>query len=213
MKEEIIKLQMSDIIIDTTIQQRVKLNEATIRDYTMRLNAGDKFPPVVVFDDGSAKYLSDGFHRIKAYEKAGKTEIPTEVRKGGKRDATLYAVESNASHGLPRTNRDKRKAVTTLLDDFEWSKRSTRDIANKAIVSHTMVENILKKRKKDAGNGCQQKDDVSLEDLKKILEGNVEGLLDILRNSIMDSPNVIAVIDNVMSYCRALKKELKTTSK
>jgi hypothetical protein len=38
------------------------------------------------------------------------------------RDAILYAVGANASHGLKRTNRDKRNAVL-LLKDLEWGRR------------------------------------------------------------------------------------------
>jgi hypothetical protein len=47
----------------------------------------------------------------------GLAKISADVREGSRRDAILYAVGANASHGLKRTNRDKRNAVRVLLKD------------------------------------------------------------------------------------------------
>ena len=54
----------------------------------------------------------------------GLAKISADVREGSRRDAILYAVGANASHGLKRTNRDKRNAVMVLLKDPEWSDRA-----------------------------------------------------------------------------------------
>jgi len=48
----------------------------------------------------------------------GLTKISADVREGSRRDAILYAVGANASHGLKWTNRDKPNAVMVLLKDF-----------------------------------------------------------------------------------------------
>jgi hypothetical protein len=53
----------------------------------------------------------------------GLAKISADVCEGSRRDAILYAVGANASHGLKRTNRDKRNAVRVLLKDPEWSRR------------------------------------------------------------------------------------------
>jgi hypothetical protein len=53
----------------------------------------------------------------------GLAKISADAREGSRRDATLYAVGANASHGLKRTNRDKRNAVMVLLNDPEWGRR------------------------------------------------------------------------------------------
>ena len=53
----------------------------------------------------------------------GLAKISADVREGSRRDAILYAVGANASHGLKRTNRDKRNAVMVLLKDPEWGRR------------------------------------------------------------------------------------------
>ena len=39
--------------------------------------------------------------------------------KGTQRDAILWSISANATHGLRRTNEDKRRAVTRLLQDPE----------------------------------------------------------------------------------------------
>jgi hypothetical protein len=53
----------------------------------------------------------------------GLAKISADVREGSRRDAILYAVGANASHGLKRTNRDQRNAVMLLLKDPEWGRR------------------------------------------------------------------------------------------
>jgi hypothetical protein len=99
---------------------------------------------VVVFsDDDSASYwLADGFHRFEAAQKAGRAFIKAEIREGGKREAILFAVGANASHGLRRRNIDKRNSVLKLLKDEEWSQWSDREIAKQCKVDHKTVARI-----------------------------------------------------------------------
>jgi transposase-like protein len=54
----------------------------------------------------------------------------------------MYAVGANAAHGLRRTNADKRRAVTMLLDDDEWGQWSDSAIARQCGVSHTFVATV-----------------------------------------------------------------------
>ena len=51
----------------------------------------------------------------------------------------IASLGANGSHGLPRTNADKRRAVEILLRDPEWSQWSDREIARRACVHHQMV--------------------------------------------------------------------------
>jgi len=81
----------------------------------------ESLPPVVVFYDGTAYWLADGFHRVAAHVKAGRESVLADVRQGHRRDAILHSVGANAAHGLRRTNADKRRAVEILLRDEEWS--------------------------------------------------------------------------------------------
>src|SRR6476661_4358033 len=121
MMSEILTLPLDAISINGGTQSRVSLNEATVAEYAEFIRLGGDLPPVIVFEDGSSIWLADGFHRFHAHRAAGAMEIACDVRPGTKRDAILFSVGANASHGLRRTNEDKRRAVMTLLNDAEWS--------------------------------------------------------------------------------------------
>ena len=121
------------------IQQRAESNKHVIREYSDMLQNGATFPPVVTFSDGTDYWLADGFQRCEASLKAGQKVIQAEVRQGTRRDALLYAASANATHGLRRTNADKRRAVATLLQDDEWREWSDRVIARHCGVDHKFV--------------------------------------------------------------------------
>lgn len=125
---------------DGGTQSRAAINEATVAEYAEAMTDPDcVFPPVTVYFDGSEYWLADGFHRLAAWERIGRTEIPAEVRQGDRRRAILHSVAANSAHGLRRTNDDKRRAVLTLLEDAEWSQWSDREIARRCAVHHEMV--------------------------------------------------------------------------
>lgn len=128
-----------DRIKDCGAQMRVEMRPETINDYVTDMLAGAVFPPVVVFFDGSDYWLGDGFHRVEAARKIERDTILADVRQGTERDAILHGVGSNASHGLRRTQADKRRAVERLLKDPEWAKWSDRKIAEVAKVDHKTV--------------------------------------------------------------------------
>ncbi len=124
---------------DGGTQSRAQLYDSVVSDYADQIGAGATFPPVVVFFDGASYWLADGFHRHAAHVSLGLTEIDADIRQGTRRDAILFSVGANASHGLRRTNDDKRRAVMVLLNDPEWSKWSDREIARAAAVGNKFV--------------------------------------------------------------------------
>lgn len=132
-------LNIDRIRIDGGTQSRVQLNQDTVDEYAEAYKAGASFPAVIVFFDGTDRWLADGFHRYFGAKKAGLEKIFEEVIPGTQRDAVLYSLKANATHGLKRTNADKRKAVEMLLNDPEWSTWSDNKIAQAAGVSHTFV--------------------------------------------------------------------------
>jgi len=110
-----------------------------VNEYAEAMKAGSEFPPVVVFHDGETHWLADGYHRHAAATSAKAETITADVRQGALRDAVLYAAGANATHGLRRTNDDKRRAVETLLRDAEWSQWSDNEIARRCGVSQPFV--------------------------------------------------------------------------
>jgi len=135
-------LKLSQIRIDGGTQPRVAIDEDHVADLVAAIAAGVDLPPADVYFDGTAYWLADGFHRYHAHSKAGLTTLPVHVHKGTKRDAILFSVGANTSHGLKRSNADKAKAVTTLLNDKEWGEWSNKKIAELAGVSEYMVRSI-----------------------------------------------------------------------
>ncbi len=134
---------------DGGTQMRAGLDEATVAEYfeAMRIAEGwGLFPPITVFHDGENYWLADGFHRYAAAIQAfgASYSAPCDIRAGTQRDAMLHAASANASHGLRRTNADKRRAVLALLQDPEWSQWSDGEIAKRCAVSQPFVSGLRK---------------------------------------------------------------------
>lgn len=143
-------LELSKIKTHEASQAREEINESKIAEYAEHITNGGSFPPIIVFYDSTNYWLADGWHRLIATKRVGCLTILEEVHVGGQRDALKYALGANSKHGLPRTNADKRKAVGIALNDAEWSKLPTREIAEMCNVSHTMVAELQKPAKKDS---------------------------------------------------------------
>ena len=142
-EEKILKdIPIAEINRDKATQQRVKLNPETVAEYAEAMEMGDKFPPIKVKFDGSSYHLYDGFHTTEAAYSIKRTTITAEVTEGTQRDAILASVSVNAKHGLRRSNADKRRAVTTLLEDEEWAMWSNREIARRCKVSESLVRTL-----------------------------------------------------------------------
>jgi hypothetical protein len=132
------------------IQARVKLDEQVVAEYAELYRAGVELPPIrVVRDDhlttlGGAKVFRywpwDGFHRVAASRQAGRTTIQAEIRSGELEDAKWLALSANTTHGLRRTNEDKRRAVELALK--MKPKLSDRTIAKHCGVHHQMVATV-----------------------------------------------------------------------
>ena len=135
-------IAVSNILADRAAQPRAMVSHATITEYSERMQAGDDFPPLVVFFDGTDYWLADGFHRLRAAIDADRESVTCDVRDGGLREAILFSCGANASHGLPRSQQDKRRAVERLLQDEEWRSWSDRELARRAGVSSTFVAKV-----------------------------------------------------------------------
>lgn len=153
MSTQTVTLPISAIRTDGGTQMRAGLNEVAIHDYLIdMIQAGGwgSFPPVTVYHDGQDHWLADGFHRLAAYRLIATPRdadgpipcAPAIVLAGTQRDAVLHAAGANASHGLRRSNADKRRAVLTLLSDPEWARWSDREIARRCRVDHGTVAEL-----------------------------------------------------------------------
>ena len=135
-------IPIAKIKVDAATHPRDQLDVQTAEEYGQAMKAGEKFPPIVVFQKGKQYFLADGMHRLEGAKRFGLKEIEADVRQGSRRDATLFAVAANHKHGLRRTNKDKRKAVEIVLADREWRKWSVNRIADLCHVSWDLVDEI-----------------------------------------------------------------------
>jgi hypothetical protein len=142
---EIRELRLDSIRIDPALQPRVTVDQAVVAEYADAMEAGDTFPAIVVFHDGSTFWLADGWHRVEAARSVrDKRALLAEVHEGTRRDALLYSLGANAAHGLRRSNEDKRKAVARVLADPEWATWSDREIGRVCHVGHPLVASVRK---------------------------------------------------------------------
>jgi transposase-like protein len=150
------QLSLVSIHTDGGTQPRAAINDEVVQDYAFSLMEGQALPPVTVFYDGTDYWLADGFHRYRAAQQICRDEIEVEIRQGTRRDAVLYSVGANASHGLRRTNEDKRRAVKTLLRDEEWAKWSDREIARQCGVSQPTVSSLRQELRQELSDKFYQ---------------------------------------------------------
>lgn len=155
-ESQIQPVPIDEISRDHATQIRVvKIDSATVEGYAADMDRGSEFPPVTLFYDGETYHIGDGFHRVEAASKIKRKTILADVRQGNQRDAMLHAMGANSSHGLRRTQDDKRNAVLTILKDPDWSKWSARQIAAACDVSHTFVNKV--KHELKGGNNSTRK--------------------------------------------------------
>ncbi|WP_422927033.1 ParB N-terminal domain-containing protein [Singulisphaera sp. PoT] len=151
-RAKLIDLELERIRTDGGTQQRVGgLDEDVLEGYANAIMDGIELPPVVVFQDGEDYWLADGFYRTEAARRAGAKAITCHVHEGSRRDAVLFSCGANSSHGLRRTNRDKRRAIETLLRDDEWVEWSDNEIARRCGVDRSTVSTV----RRDLESSCE----------------------------------------------------------
>jgi uncharacterized ParB-like nuclease family protein len=105
--------------IDADTQSRVAINEDTVADYAEVIANSDgewPFPPLDVFHDGTDYYVADGFHRFLAAQRSKRGTFPCRIHKGTAKDARIFGMTANDTHGLRMSRADKRACVEWLLD-------------------------------------------------------------------------------------------------
>lgn len=138
------KVLIEAIEFDGSTQARAMLSDEAVADYAQLMESGTELPPIVVFHDGSAYWLADGYHRYHAASKLSHKLIRAEVHKGTKEDAAWFAAGANLQHGLRRTNADKRRAVEMAL-------RLRPESSDRAIAEHCGVSDKTVAAVRDGG--------------------------------------------------------------
>jgi len=139
-------INISDIVIDPAFQMRCTLSEDAVSDYSEVITSTNaEWPfstPCSVYRVSGQMILTDGFHRLAAMQKAGRDAIRATVTDGTRTDALIASLGANHSHGLRRSNADKRRAVQMALADDLLSSMSDRELSTLCGVSHPLVGQI-----------------------------------------------------------------------
>lgn len=108
-------IEIAKIRSDGGTQSRAAVDRDVVETYAEALRGGAVLPSVLLVFDGNSYWLADGFHRLGAARLAGRDTIEAEIRQGTQDDAVWISCGVNATHGLPRSNADKRRAVERAL--------------------------------------------------------------------------------------------------
>ena len=130
-------IPIGNMVLDESIQCRKDIDQGVVGEYAERMVEGDSFPEVTLFGTEEQAWPGDGWHRIRAALKVGYESIPATVNPGGRKEALEYALKANGTHGLRRTNADKRRCIEIALREF--GDLSSRAIADKCGVGHQLV--------------------------------------------------------------------------
>lgn len=145
MSEQVVMLGISEITADPRLQTRAAVDDSRVEEFARLLMDDPKFEfkAVVVYVDGDGKrWLASGFHRLMAYVAAKRTHIPVAEYQGEFRDALLFALSTNATHGLPLTAADKRRKIEIVMSDPEWRKWSDAEVARRTGVRRALVAEV-----------------------------------------------------------------------
>ena len=123
-------LALDYLTLDDRLQSR-ELKPGVVKDYLGVLRRGGELPPVLVVRNSNGDYhLVDGHHRVAATRQLlGREEIAVEIVDGTFADALWLSWGANRSHGLRRTQKNKRRAIRAAVQHPRWRRKSDRAIA------------------------------------------------------------------------------------
>jgi hypothetical protein len=142
-------IPISRIARDHDIQIRLSIDEELVGEYAAIVAEHQHMDPITVFTKDPEHItkdeeivLADGFHRVGAYLKCGREEIPAEILAGGRSEALEYAITRNCKNGLRMSNADKRRAAELAIADARLGEMPDAKLAKKIGVSSALVNEV-----------------------------------------------------------------------
>jgi DNA modification methylase len=103
-------MKVSEVVYREDLYPRFEPNQGQIQKYS---DSVDYLPPIKVNQNN---ILIDGFHRWKAFQLAGRTEIPHEVvNTESEKELKQMAYRLNSNHGLQLTEKEKVRFASEMI--------------------------------------------------------------------------------------------------
>lgn len=132
-------MNIKDIKFRPDLYPRFETSQDTIKKYSDNIEV---LPPITVNQNN---ILIDGFHRWKAHEMAGKTEIKSEiVNTESEAKLKQLAYKYNSHHGLQLTSKEKKHFAIEMIELMP-----VEEIANIISVADRTVRDWTVNRRKD----------------------------------------------------------------
>ena len=107
------KVSVKDIAFREDLYPRFEANQALIQNYA---NSIEHLPPIKINQNN---ILIDGFHRWKAHQLEGVSEIKVEViQTASEKELKKLAYQLNSNHGLQLSNDEKRKYAIEMIGEL-----------------------------------------------------------------------------------------------
>lgn len=108
-------IDLSLIYINPEIYPRAEIDSELVETYSQNMEAGAKFPPLVVQKDTYT--LIDGVHRYHALKKLGKKKVRVEIRDIPDNELRAEVIRLNVKQGKRLTQRELRRSIIALRMD------------------------------------------------------------------------------------------------
>lgn len=106
-------ISTSEIIYRDDLYPRFEANQALIQRYA---NSIEHLPPIKINQNN---ILIDGYHRWKAHQLEGETEIKFEIiETASEKELKRLAYQLNSNHGLQLSNDEKRKYAIEMIGEM-----------------------------------------------------------------------------------------------
>lgn len=148
------KFAVQDLVMDERCQARDALVDDVAQEYAQAYLQNTKLPSIDVFLVDEKPLVIDGWHRVSAALIAGVAFLDARVLGQGDIDEAIWrSCSQNQSHGLRRSNADKRRAVWVALSSAIGQDQSNRAIAQHVGVHHDLVGELREQWERISRNG------------------------------------------------------------
>lgn len=100
-------VRIADCARRATYKVRDEDHEQVLR-YALDMEHGSSFPPIRIANIRGKLHVVDGYHRLAASRRLGRETIDALVAKMKASTALAWAIDANATNGLPLTAKDRK---------------------------------------------------------------------------------------------------------